>query len=171
MMPAVPSRPAVKRTGGKWTSPSFILPVLSFTLPVNDQPLPCRGRPQRRAEVVACTRECQAGHALPTLLGGVALAILRAPSERYRDAVCLPVGRSQVVRQRILIPPFPGSNPGAPANAFKRLALQTLVHLLGGGSATPRPALDRLNSRRQAEETCAPYRAAARVTSTATESQ
>jgi hypothetical protein len=26
------------------------------------------------------------------------------------------LGRSQVVRQRILIPPSPGSNPGAPAN-------------------------------------------------------
>lgn len=28
------------------------------------------------------------------------------------------LGRSQVVRQRILIPPFPGSSPGIPANPF-----------------------------------------------------
>jgi hypothetical protein len=27
------------------------------------------------------------------------------------------LGRSQVVRQRILIPPSPGSNPGAPAKS------------------------------------------------------
>ena len=37
----------------------------------------------------------------------------RAPARHIAAAL---LGRSQVVRQRILIPPFPGSNPGAPAN-------------------------------------------------------
>src|SRR5438874_10088237 len=37
------------------------------------------------------------------------------------------LGRSQVVRQRILIPPFPGSSPGAPASQ-SRLCGGHLVH-------------------------------------------
>ena len=37
-------------------------------------------------------------------------------SEPERLALSNTLGRSQVVRQWILIPPFPGSNPGAPAS-------------------------------------------------------
>ena len=46
------------------------------------------------------------------LIGGDRAAMVRAPRRHARR----PMGRSQVVRQRILIPPFPGSSPGAPAS-------------------------------------------------------
>jgi hypothetical protein len=59
---------------------------------------------------------CGAGH--PELLSA------RFPPRPFEP--CDALGRSQVVRQRILIPPSGGSNPPAPASAFKMTYINDL---------------------------------------------
>ena len=52
------------------------------------------------------------------LIGKDHAAMFRPPLRARYGGNPAALGRSQVVTQRILIPPFPGSNPGAPARVF-----------------------------------------------------
>src|SRR5450759_3726210 len=66
------------------------------------------------------------------LIGQGCAAMVRAADAVLRPARLFPgevLGRSQVVRQRILIPPSPGSNPGAPANLVQSLAISPTMSL------------------------------------------
>src|SRR6516165_12439381 len=68
--------------------------------------------PDQRSDPIGAQLPARLSSILLLLIACHAAAMVRAPGL---------MGRSQVVRQRILIPPFGGSSPPAPANDFNRL--------------------------------------------------
>jgi hypothetical protein len=104
------------RVGPRATAAEF--PSLSFAHSFPRPPFVDAGRDGGRVEVP--------NRSTPVLgpssehAAVLSTAVDRSKSRRYGPRAMVAtsrlLGRSQVVRQRILIPPFPGSSPGAPAN-------------------------------------------------------
>ena len=88
--------------------------------------------PALRSSPTAARPKRRAPPSLPLSLAGGVLPAVLLPVTGIRDNLPRALGRSQVVRHRILIPAYGGSNPPAPASlCLDGHTMRTVKELVG----------------------------------------